>query len=318
LGKVCDSGIAFYYHIYGYIEFNELMLRRILRFYSLFVAAICLIMMISYLVGYNVVDGRVSISFLGVRKDENYLAAFLCPGYVYLLYSFLFSKKQRAWILILAVLIFLAIFLSGSRAALLTISALSLLMILKIFFAKGRIVRKIIILLLLVLAVVVGYSALQNTSLFTRMTSAGSYTDNIRLKIWGYAMKAYTSKPLFGSGIESGTYYVQLTLRWYTHSVFVDILTGQGLIGAALYLVLFIDLLRVKKENRMYMTVILLAFFVPMFFINGYESATFWLPLIICKAISDYCKSSNKSIMFYQDTVTEVIDENRCCDISSC
>lgn len=279
------------------IMFNASMIRRILRFYALSVTIICLVMLISYSLGHNVIDGRISISFLGVRKDENYLAAFLTPGYSYLLYSFLFGENHKAWSIISLGIIFLAIFLSGSRAAFLTILTVSLIMIFKILFTKYPLSTKILLIIALVLGAVIGLMYLRSTPLFTRMTGTGSYSSNIRLKIWGYALQAFTRHPLIGSGIESGTFYVQLILRWYTHSVFVDILTGQGLIGVIICLILFLNHLRVKKENFIYMAIMLIAFFAPMFFINGYETATFWVPMIMCKVISDYCKANDANIL---------------------
>jgi O-antigen ligase len=249
-------------------------------------------MLIAYIFGVNTVNERISISYLGIRKDGNYLSAFLVPGYMIWLYSYLFGKK-RLWKFIIAALIFVAIYLTGSRAAFLTMGIVTLLIISKLIFSRGITFKKITLTILLFITAFTGYYYLQSTVLFDRMITADSYTDNIRLQIWEYALEGFYNNPWLGSGIESGTYYAQLHLRWYTHSCFIDILTGQGIVGIALFAVIFIHYMRVKKVNFIFMTTLIISFFLPLNFVNGYESATFWVPMAICAIVSEYCKINN-------------------------
>lgn len=284
-----------FYIVITSIIYEATMIKRILRFYSLAVTVISIVMVISYLLGYNLINGRVTISFMDAQKDANYLAAFLAPGYAYLLYSYLFGSKKKTWVIFSTAIIFFAIFFSGSRAAFITISLVTLALVAKLLISKGSITKKIFLLFIVIAIAAAGFYYLTTTSVFDRMTEVDSYKNNIRLKIWGYALKAFTRKPIVGSGIQSGTYFAQLYLKWYTHNTFIDILTGQGLIGAALYLILYIDMLRVKSGNITFMGVMLIAFFAPMFFVNGYETATFWVPMMICRIMSDFCKKNEES-----------------------
>ncbi len=279
-----------FYIMVTHVNFDEAMIKHMIKFYSIAVLLISALMFISYCAGYNVVNGRISIRFMGVRKDENYLSAFLVFGYLYFLYKFLFGKEKRLFLISAAALIFVAIYLTGSRAAFISLALSSFLLISRLILAEGISVKGLAVVALLLVVGILGFQYLQTTSLFDRMMDADSYSDNIRLRIWGYAMQAFLNNPVWGSGVASGTYYAQLYLRWYTHSCFIDIITGQGIIGAILYIGLFIQLLKVKRTNIVFMAALIISFFCPMFFINGYETATFWIPMAIAKIISDYCK----------------------------
>ena len=125
------------------------------------------------------------------------------------------------------------------------------------------------------------------------MSDVDGYTENIRLTIWGYAIEGFLRRPWIGSGIQSGTYFSQLHVRWYTHSCFVDLITSVGIIGGALYIWQYITFCKVKKENVFFIVGMLLVLFVPLMFINGFETATFWMPMALCKLVSDYCKHNN-------------------------
>ena len=122
------------------------------------------------------------------------------------------------------------------------------------------------------------------------MTDSSGYTDNIRLLIWKYAMQGFFNKPVLGSGLYSATYYSQLYVRWVTHNSFVDILVGQGIIGVIFWIGIFAKFIMVKKGNGMFVLNIIFVFMFPYFFLNGYETLSFWLPMILIKQISDCCK----------------------------
>ena len=193
--------------------------------------------------------------------------------------------------------VFLAVYLTGSRAALITCLLcipFSLLFASKISHKK----RIIYVVLVAVLAIIL-YQALASTDLFERMTDTEGYSDNIRLTIWGYALEGFYQYPILGGGLYSGSYFAQLQARWVTHNSFIDILVGQGLIGAILFVLIFGKMIFVKeKKNRLFIVAIMISFFLPYFFLNGYETLSFWLPMILCKFISDYCQNNDFTRLF--------------------
>ena len=273
---------------------NGREIKMLLKFYSRMILIVSLIILVNYLFDYSLNDGRVSITFLDVRKDENYLSAFLSFGFAYYLLSFFCIKTKKLLHIISALIVFVAVFLTGSRAALISMVISLLLILINEFTNKEKNNgTKIIVLLVSFFLFLFLYLCLQGNILFSRMTDAEGFSTNIRLRIWSYAIEAFTRKPFIGSGIQSGTYFAQQSLRWYTHSCFVDLITSVGILGAFLFLIVIFDFVRVKKGNRLCMLTIILSMFVPLFFINGFECATFWFPMILCKLISKSLKTNS-------------------------
>lgn len=258
----------------------------LLNFYAYLTLLISIVMIFNYFLGYSLNNGRVSITFFDVRKDENYLSAFLIFGFIYFLLSSFSMNRISLLRLLFSAIIFLAIFLTGSRAALLAMIFSFLIAILIEFIKKGNSIRKLFLIIFGLISISFLMFFLSQTSIFDRMTDIEGFSSNIRLKIWGYAIEAFTRNPLIGSGIQSGTYYAQQSLRWYTHNCFLDLITSVGILGAILFVLQLFMFLQVKKGNKLIMLSFAVAMFFPLFFINGFECATFWFPMILCKLIS--------------------------------
>ena len=193
-------------------------------------------------------------------------------------------------------IMFISIFYTGSRAAMLSIvMSLFILAPRVLSYKNAKCLTKAAIFVLAPLFVIIVNMLLIDTPLYERMFSLSSYTHNIRLLLWYYALEAFFLNPVLGSGIQSGSYFVDLyTGRWNaSHNCFIDIVTSSGCIGCIFLICIYGAMLRIKKENKIFMLSIMAAFFIPLFFVTGYESLTFWMPMILCKIISNYCKKKN-------------------------
>lgn len=278
------------------------LFKKILNFYMLFCFIVCLVLLFNHIFHFNVQvfsdsNVRVTISLFGVAKDVNYLSSFVVASFPYYLYRGCFSTGAKD--LIKAGLIFFAIFVAGSRACFLAMSACAIIILVKLIRSKnGRINKKLILFSLLVGGAVLSYFVF-NSVIFKRTTDIDSYQDNSRLIIWEAAIEAFYRNIFWGSGVESGSYYSLLKTNWKTHNCFIDILTGQGLIGIAIVSLMFCYFMWVHKNNRLVMTFCLISFFVPLFFVNGYECATFWTPMILCKFIHDMCKGEKDVFLYH-------------------
>jgi len=166
----------------------------------------------------------------------------------------------------------------------------------KMIFDTKHNINKPLVIILLFAAVIILYAIVSQTAIFARTMNFENYANNSRFTIWEYAMNGFYANPIIGSGVEAGSYYSLLGTRWKTHSCFVDIITGQGLIGVALVGLMFVEYLRVQRDNRVFMGCILLCFFLPLFSLNGYECATFWMPMMICRFL--YVKSREYDDIF--------------------
>lgn len=277
---------------------NQSSIRTLLRIYSIIVLYISIqILYMCYSHYFSIYGDRYTITILGVDKDPNFLSAFMVPCLIYLCYaSFCNPKINRLYMCLrfsIVLLIFFAIFNTGSRAAMLSILITTLLVfILKIF--KEKKTTMILFIISISIFVVVINIFLMGSPLYERMFSIDSYTSNIRLLIWHDAIKAFFNNPIIGEGHLSGSYYVSLGVKgkWFgTHNCFLDIATGTGILGVVVLLSMFKSIINVKDENKVFVISLLVSSFIPLFFINGYDSMSFWLPMTLCKIISNKCKS---------------------------
>ena len=302
--------IKFYVFILAYLIISSVCLQKkdvtfVINAYAYISLAISCWLIATYLLGMNLsVQHRATLVVFGVSKDQNYTGAFFAPAAIIFFYKFLYSnRKIRSFGYMMIIL--LAIFFTGSRAALLT----CILCIPLAFLYAGKSVgigKKIVYTILVVIAGISAYILLGTSELFSRMTDMSGYTDNIRLIIWGHALKGFANSPIIGSGLYSASYYSQLYVRWVTHNSFIDIIVGQGLIGIILFLLTFGKIVKdAGHGNRAFIAVIMLSFLLPYFFINGYETLSFWLPMILVKIISDACRLYGKHEILFNDSVGE-------------
>jgi O-antigen ligase len=271
------------------------------RVYSVIVFLISLLILyMHYNSSLSVYGDRYTITILGVSKDPNFLSAFMVPCFIYTCYSYIFNpnvSKLRGYLLSpLLFIVFIAIFYTGSRAAMLSIVATMLLIFIsKMFSGKKDKIGTIFIFVVLMIALATVVNILLiGSPLYERMFSIDSYSSNIRLLIWHDAIKAFLNNPIIGEGHLSGSYYVSLGIKgkWFgTHNCFLDIITGTGILGGIILLSIFKSMMDVKEENKVFLLSFIVSSFIPLFFINGYDSMSFWLPMILCKMISNCCKN---------------------------
>ena len=274
--------------IIGSVQLSDDVFKSLLKFYMNFGLLICLILIFNYMFhigvrAYTASNVRVSIRLFGVYKDVNYLSAFILPAFAHFLYTGVFQKRRSN--IVKAGIIFIAIFLAGSRSCFLAMVLSAALIMVKIVLDTEHHINKPLIIVGIAILAIALYLIVSQSTIFRRTTNFSNYSSNARVTIWSYAMNGFYARPIIGSGVEAGSYYSLLNTRWKTHNCFIDILTGQGLIGAIIMLLMFSAFFKVNKSNTMYMILIIVCFFVPLFFVNGYECATFWIPMTLVRLI---------------------------------
>ncbi len=277
----------------SYIFVSSVVLKNddfthIIRLYALFgfIIGAWLLLNSIFSIGVRVFSAgnvRVSITYFGILKDVNYLSAFIVPAFTIYFYKGCFQGRLKH--LIMAGIIFVGVFFGGSRSCFIAM-ILAVVIIVSKYLLNSEVKNKGMIIIALVLVSSVLFFVMMNSTIFERTTDFANYGDNTRLIIWNYAMEGFYQNPIFGSGTSSGTYYSQLHVRWVTHSCFVDLITAQGIIGCIIIFLLFLRLFRVNKSNKIFMLSVFITFFLPLFFIDGYVCATFWMPMTLCRLIS--------------------------------
>jgi len=225
---------------------------------------------------------RNNFRFITGKKDVNYLAAFMLPG-IYMAMRFAFFEKEGSRNVYLCCIFFsfVALLFLQSRAAFITMLSIAFLCFCE-YAMKGRLTkRKVAICILVAVLALAAIGFVWSNPAFSRLTSSESYEEDIRLEIWDLAMEAYYNSPIIGSGLGASNAYSQAGVKIDTHNNYIDILGDSGIVGMCLFLLLSWQILRAPKGERLHMFSFYVACMLPLGFINGFQTITFWLPLLM-------------------------------------
>jgi O-antigen ligase len=233
---------------------------------------------------------RYSLVFMGTMKDPNYMSAFIIPGFCLALIHLIYAERYRMIYAALAGVIAFAVLLSGSRAGYITVVFLTGIIVIAYMRNMNISGKKILFFLLVLCVITAGVISIQSSRNFARLTDYESYVENIRFQIWSIALELYNESKYIGSGLGAASDYTLQIIGIYPHNNFLVILIDQGLMGIILFVLFFLNMMSISKHNRKYIFFLLVSFFVPLFFVDGYQTATFWLPMVFCQIVSDFCK----------------------------
>lgn len=247
---------------------------------------------------------RYSLIIKGINKDPNYVSAFIIAAIVIIVYKLTLCKEvsnKKRYLYYLSIIIMLmGCLATGSRAAFITFLTVCILIIFQ-YMIKMRIsISKLIAGLIGTFLLVYVFINILPAEVFERVLGFSNYTEmasgGSRLITWSTSLQLFIERPILGTGIESLYEYLASRGLGNSHNIYIDILCGQGLIGMSLFFIMIIDFILVKKQDILFMISIVVAFFLPLFFINGFNTATFWTPMIICQILSNYSRQSQQGL----------------------
>lgn len=227
---------------------------------------------------------RYNFNFIYFQKDVNYLLAFLIPP-AYLSARSVFLEKKDGIMRTINIMNIsfttVGILSLQSRAALVTYIVCAGLLFFEYNLQTRMSCKKIFISVSISIGVLIAYFALMNNDSFSRLTDKSGYEDNIRLFVWECAMQAYRESPIIGSGLGASSLFSEKATGFQTHNNYMDILGDSGIVGIIIFSLIFIILYRVKKGYRTYMLTLMIACLVPLGFVNGFQTVTFWVPMML-------------------------------------
>ena len=281
------------------VKYDPKTIVRIINVYTLI--AVLLSINTLYAVASGMVSGksfRVITTIFGVRKDNNFYASFLTPIFAYGFYRFVNVSKNRLTFLAVSALVFAAIFFTGSRASFISMLLIVSAILAEFIFRSGISVKKVFVLMLILCAIVVGYSYISTNSLFERLTDTSDYASDIRVKLWREPFRGFQKHPILGAGRGAANRYAYSAIGNYVHNTFLEILCDQGIVGAALFGVLFIRFFKVKAKNIVFMLAMSVGFFLPLLFVSAYQSCGFWLAISFCIILSEFLAKNSIQDLF--------------------
>ena len=289
--------LLFSFYIVAATIFNENQIKLILCVYILSALICSLFVIKNWLSGdfFNSWTLRASYRFLGEHKDPNYVAAYICPAAFFLFVSVTCAAGKKKLFSFIGLLIFIITILCiGSRGAMLTVVAAIAyyyIMSSNISTAKKIIIFAFGFLIIMLLYKI--YLSVMPQQVFDRLSNSA---ENSRLELWAAGMKGFTNNPIFGCGLGSSNAYSNALAGNHCHNVYIDALAACGIVGNLFFLYIFIqNCMKSSKYNRTFIFSSIIVFFLPLVFINGFNSATFITPLMIMAILSNYCRNRNSS-----------------------
>ncbi len=277
-------------------KYDKDMLKRIITCYKFIMAFVAFVIIVRAFA--NMDDkytGRYTLIYKGIVKDPNYVSGNMCPAFMLALYDLFFSKESRFKNLVVALIIVIGVYYTGSRGAFLTMSFVTVVMLFYVAYRSGKVFKKentlflLIFFGLLVLVLIVALLIILNSSTTSRFFNLNAYKDEPRIMIWREGIKGFFYSPIIGSGIGGSSYFSLLGTGHYssTHNAFLDILANLGIVGVIILAGLIFSIIYHANIGRMYVGLYLISALFPLVFLNGFESLGFWLPLIIAKNMAN-------------------------------
>lgn len=289
---IFSLGILFFtYYLVSSLTFDKKQINIILICYVVSALVCSLFVIKNWVVGdyYIAWTLRSSYRFLGVYKDPNYVTAYLTPAVFFSYLATIYNNGYKRLIALAVVLTFLiSILCTGSRSPIVTIIAA-----LGFFYIMDSTIKtktKIQILIVSSFIIYIMYSIyvqIMPQQVFDRLENS---TEDSRLDLWTAGTKGFINNPIIGEGFNCSNLYASKIVGNYCHSIFVDILSSSGLVGFFLFIYIIIkNCMNSNLVNRKFIYTIIIVFMLPLAFINGYATGTFFTPLIMMTILSHYC-----------------------------
>ena len=229
----------------------------------------------------NQIAARQVLIVAGVETDPNNQAALLLVGICISLVNIIHKRKRFLVSIIILLINTYGCFLTGSRAGLVTMVVVSVACILlpdKKRKAVGSLFGKVLLLLLFVCAGLFLARTL-DSNIYDRLFTLEDYEDGSgRSLLWANAWKALTANPFsFFFGLGWGTTTIVGGGDVGIHNTFLSLLCDVGFLGTILFMTPIIIMSWRLTKQQVYLPVVLLvAQFIPAFFIDAINKRFFW------------------------------------------
>ena len=277
------------------VNYNEFQIRKLNNAYIFASLLVSLNVLYNWIMHdyYNAWFMRSSFRFLGVYKDPNYVMAFIVPSIFLCTLEFFYEKNSNVKLIkfVYLVIFMLTFIATGSRGPVLTyLIGLLLYYFLNYEFNK---IKKFKVFICFFLMILVFYKIISSLLPEQSLNRFFNVTDDSRLELWTSSLSVFKNRPLLGGGMGAASKISFLEAGNASHNVYVDILSNFGIVGFFVFVYFFIvNCLRSTKKNRCFIISVFIVFMLPLFFINGFNTLTFYYPIIMLSIYSNKCKSS--------------------------
>lgn len=292
--------LLYLFYLVSSTFFEENQIKLILSVYIISALVCSAFVVKNWLAGdfFNAWTLRASYRFMGVYKDPNYVASYISPAAFFLFVKTITGSNKKKKLLSLLGLIFfvITILCIGSRGAMLTVAvAIAYYYLMTSSISNAQKIVIFAIGFFVVMQIYQIYLSVMPQQVFDRLNNSA---DDSRLSLWAAGMKGFTNNPILGCGLGSSNAYSNTLVGNHCHNVYIDALAACGILGNAFLIYAFIkNCMQSSKKNRTFIHASILVFFIPLVFINGFNSATFITPLMIMAILSSYCRNKDQPFL---------------------
>lgn len=266
------------------VKFNEKFVLNVIKV-SMYTSFSMALLGIFFSEPYLGVVSRQVLTLFGTQVDPNNLAAFYSVGFGIAVYYFVNNTSARLKYLLIIIINGYGVTMTGSRAGLITLSAMLFSSVVLHSQSKRNLISLIKKLIIIISIMFLLYYVISNflpIETYERLFSFDAYSSGSgRDDLWGLGIKMIIQKPILGWGW--GGNPVQ-----GSHNTFITMALEIGIVGLIIFLAFIaIILKRVIVENGNNIAIImLLSSIIPAFFIDAINKRFFWNGIIIALMVS--------------------------------
>ena len=233
----------------------------------------------------GIVANRQVLYLFGQEADPNNQAAFLLIGLTIAAYNLLYIKKYTIPSFITLIINVYSLFMTGSRGGFVSLICIGVLLLVQ--SSKGELLKNNIKSLFMLMFVVCVLLFIINKYLpediFMRLFTFTSYEGGSeRDIIWKNGWALFTSNINFLFGAGWGAYYGYNFFYEAMHNTFLAMLCDVGIVGFILFfLPIYISCRILIKRHHIFPLLMILAGFIPSFFLDAINKRFFWNVIIL-------------------------------------
>lgn len=244
-------------------------------------------------------EQRLVLTLFGAEAEPNNQAAFVVVGVAVSFYYIIVEKRYIIPSILIVVINTYSLFLTGSRGGLVSL----IVIVLCFVFFNGKIVplrknlMKIFLIVIFVVTVYFVTTHYLDKDIFERLFNFEDYEGGSeRAALWSNAWELFSTSvyPVFGAGW--GAYYGYKGYYSDVHNTYLAMLCDVGIIGfMAFFTPIAYASVSLLKRRDILPIALLIAGFMPAFFIGSINKRYFWNAIIFLFIIYNYVKENERA-----------------------
>ena len=269
---------------------------------------------------HGIFTGRQVLTLFGAQNDPNLNAAYLIFAVSIALYSIVYEQKFLIFNTIIILINSYTIFLTGSRAGLLSVVFVVGVVVLMYPFRQKKEEKKDNALLSILFIIILGFLLVYlgkdylPSNIRDRLLAFDEYEEGSgRADKWENAMRLFSDSPIFGKGW--GGYVLEGSNKGGVHNTFLTSLCDGGILGTLLLIIpiVYIIVQAIKRQEILALVILADGVFFALT-LDAINKRFFWNAIYIAIMLLNYDKVNSGPIhVWYKKDKTIKRTEKQSC-----